>query len=57
MPTIRMKVTREKPSRKAGKLYNVEFPESWELVRDGYAEHEYVPESKVEALTAAEPKK
>jgi hypothetical protein len=52
-----MKTTREKPDRKAGRLYNVEWPESWELVRDGWAEYEYVPEPKIPALASAEPKK
>ena len=56
MPTIRMKTTTEKPVRRKGKLYDVPFPESWELVRDGLAEHEYVPESKLDVLTASEPK-
>lgn len=55
MPTIRMNKTRTNPDRKAGKLYNVPWPESWDLVRDGWAEYEYVPEPKIPALNASEP--
>lgn len=52
MPSIRMK--RDAPHRFAGKLYNVDMPEAWELVRDGLADWEYVPEKKMEELASEE---
>lgn len=55
MPTILM--TRDAPGRLAGKLYQVTQSEGWELVRDGFAVWQYVPQPKADALPSSEPKK
>lgn len=55
MPTILM--TRDGPGRLAGKFYQVTQAEGWELVRDGFAMWQYVPESKTGTLTSCEPAK
>lgn len=52
MPTVRMNTDSSKPPRTAGKLYNIDNPEAGTLVRDGFADWEYVAESKVAALTS-----
>ncbi len=54
MPAIRMKADTTEPRRLSGKLYAVDGAEGWPIVRDGLAEWEYVPESKIGALAAAE---
>lgn len=53
MPTILM--TRDGPGRLSGKFYQVTQAEGWELVRDGFAIWQYVPESKANALPSSEP--
>lgn len=51
MPTSRKPAIRLKAD---GKLYVVDRAKGWELVRDGFAEWEYVPEAKHDALPELE---
>lgn len=49
-----MRTDRASPPRIAGKLYSMEEREARPLVEGGFADWEYVPESKVAALTSEE---
>jgi len=51
MTTSRRPVIRVKADQK---LYAVDGATGWELVRDGFAEWEYVPESKLDGLPELE---